>query len=86
MHTVMVLGIGVSLPGVSVVVGRMLGGPPGMATAALAFLPLWFIGASINLYFGVKRAGYSLADEAPIFSFVFALPALAALLIWWKVR
>ena len=86
MHTVGVLGIGFGLLGLSVLVGRFFGGAPGMVTATLFFLPLWFIGASINLYLGVKRAGYSIADEAPIFVLVFTVPAVVALLIWWRLR
>jgi len=49
-------------------------------------LPLWFIGAGINMYIGVKQAGYSVADEAPIFLVVFAVPAAIALGLWWKLR
>jgi hypothetical protein len=86
MHTVLVLGVGLGLLGVSLLIGRELGGAAGVVTASLAFLPLWFIGASVNLYLGVKRAGYSLADEAPIFVLVFSIPAAVALLIWWRLR
>lgn len=64
----------------------MLGGASGIGSAALAFLPLWFIGAGINMYIGVRQAGYSVADEAPIFLVVFAIPAAAALSVWWKVH
>src|ERR1017187_343805 len=49
-----------------------------IATAALAFLPIWLIGAGINLRMGVCKAGYSIKDEAPIFLIVFAVPAAAA--------
>jgi len=38
------------------------------------------------MYIGVKRAGYSVADEAPVFLVVFAVPAALALLLWWKLR
>jgi hypothetical protein len=38
------------------------------------------------MYVGVKRAGYSVAEEAPVFLVVFAIPAAAALLAWWKLR
>jgi hypothetical protein len=66
--------------------GAVLGGTPAAATAAVVFLPLWLIGAGINLYLGVKGAGYSIADEAPIFVLVFAIPAAAALFVWWRLR
>jgi hypothetical protein len=86
MHTIFVLGIGLGLLGVCDLMGHVLGDAPGTATAALVFLPLWFLGAGINLYLGVRRAGYSVADEAPIFLLVFAVPAAVAMLLFWKLR
>ncbi len=50
------------------------------------FLPLWLIGAGLNVYLGVKSAGYILSEEAPVFLLVFALPALVALISGWKLR
>jgi hypothetical protein len=84
MHTVGVVAIGLMLLGLCTLVGRALAGAPGIAAAMLVFLPLWFIGAGINLLVGVRRAGYSIADEAPIFAVVFAVPAALALLAWSK--
>lgn len=86
MHTIIVLGVGFALFGLLALAGYALGGTSGVATAALVFLPLWFIGAGINMYVGVTRAGYSVADETPIFLVVFAIPAAAALLTWWRMR
>lgn len=86
MHTVIVLLIGFALLGACALVGRVVGGTPGIAMAALAFLPLWLIGAAINLYIGVTKAGYSVAEETPIFLLVFAIPAAAALVAWWLLR
>jgi hypothetical protein len=40
----------------------------------------------INMYMGVKGASYSIADEAPIFLLVFAVPAAVALIVWWSLR
>jgi len=36
------------------------------------------------MWVGVARAGYSIAEEFPIFLLVFAIPAVVALFIWWK--
>jgi hypothetical protein len=49
-------------------------------------VPLWFVGCAINLAIGVKRAGYSVAEEIPIFLIVFAIPAVIAVIAWWKFR
>lgn len=55
----------------------------GMATAARWFIPVWLIGAGINLWVGVAKAGYSVAEEAPIFLLVFAVPAAVAAIAAW---
>lgn len=82
MHTLIVIGVGACLLGVCLLVGRVVGhGPSALARAALLFVPLWFIGAAINLWIGVTRAGYSVADEAPIFMIVFGVPTALALLV-----
>jgi len=83
-QTAKVLLLGFLLLAICLVVGRTLGGSgAGVATGAKVFIPLWFIGAGINMWFGVTKAGYSVADEAPIFVLVFAIPALAAGFAAW---
>jgi hypothetical protein len=86
MHTFLVIAIGFVLLAICTFSGRAVGGSSGIAVAAIVFLPLWLIGAGINLYMGVKGAGYSVKDEAPIFLLVFAIPAAAALLLWSRFR
>jgi len=39
----------------------------------------------IAMWLGVTKAGYSVAEEAPIFVLVFAVPAAVALVVWWVV-
>jgi phage-related holin len=85
MHTIIVLAVGFVLLGLCALTGRVLGNTSGIATAALIFLPFWLVGAGINMYMGVKRAGYSVADEAPIFVLVSAVPAAAAVVLWWTL-
>ncbi|HEY3253913.1 MAG TPA: hypothetical protein VGJ91_08205 [Polyangiaceae bacterium] len=86
MHTVIVLAVGFGLLALCAAAGFLLGGASGLASAALLFLPLWMLGAGINMYLGVARAGYSVADEAPIFLVVFAIPALVAVIVWWNLH
>jgi hypothetical protein len=50
------------------------------------FLCLWLIVTAMNMWFGVSKAGYSIKDEAPIALVVFAIPAIAAIVIWWRIR
>jgi hypothetical protein len=82
MHTLKVLAIGFALLAGCLVVGRTLNRS---ATMALVFLPLWLAVAGINMWIGVSKAGYSVAEEAPVFGLVFSIPAVAALIIWWRL-
>ena len=84
MHTIIVLAIGFGLLVLCALVGRLVGGPSGIAAGALVFLPLWLVGA--NMYIGVVRAGYSISEEAPMFALVFGVPAIAAFIVWWVLR
>jgi hypothetical protein len=89
MHTLKVIAGGFILLAVCLLIGRLAGGPSaeGVAGAAKVFIPLWLLLAGVNLWIGVTRAGYTVAEEAPIFLVVFALPAAAALLlVWWLSR
>ena len=64
--------------------GRFFGGLPSVVTAAKIFIPAWLAVALINMWVGVSRAGYSLAEEFPIFLVIFLIPAGVALFVWWK--
>jgi hypothetical protein len=88
MHTIRVIAGGFLLLALCVVAARLVGGAGNssvIARAALVFIPLWFIGAGINMWIGVAKAGYTVQEEAPIFFVVFLIPAAVALLIWWRL-
>jgi hypothetical protein len=84
-RTAIIIGAGLILLAIFVLIGRFAGSPvaSAMAKGALYFLPVWFIAAAVNMWMGVAKAGYSVAEEAPIFIVIFAVPAAVALLIWW---
>ena len=63
---------------------RFGGGAPAVVTAAKIFIPVWLAAALINMWIGVSRAGYSVAEELPIFLAIFAIPAVVAAFVWWK--
>jgi hypothetical protein len=84
MHTIIVIIGGLALLGFCLGVAHALGGAAAAALGSLAFLPLWVIGSGINMYAGV-RAGRSAAEEIPYLILVFAIPAGAACLAWWKL-
>ena len=84
MHTVMVMTGGLVLLAILTIVARKLSKPAFAGKTVLAFLPIWFVLAGVNMAVGVLQAGYSVAEEAPIFLVVFGGPAAIAIFVWWK--
>jgi hypothetical protein len=85
MRTAIIIVGGVALLGLFALVGwRLGGGPQPTVTAAKLFIPVWLAVALINMWLGVSRVGYSVAEELPIFLVIFAIPAIAAGFIWWR--
>ena len=87
-HTIKVIAIGFAILAVCLIAGRLLGGQnasPLVARSALVFVPLWIVGAGINMWLGVSKAGYSVAEEIPYFFVVFLIPAAVATFVWWKL-
>jgi hypothetical protein len=86
MHMAMVIGGGVVLLGLFLLFGKLWGGTqPDYALAAKLFVPVWLVVALLNMWVGVAKAGYSVRAELPILVLVFAVPALLALLVAWRV-
>lgn len=85
MRTIAIIVGGLLVFGVSAfVAGRIGGGTPSIVVAAKVFIPIWLVVALVNMWMGVARAGYSVAEEAPIFVAIFAIPAAVAAFVWWK--
>jgi hypothetical protein len=85
MRTAIIIAAGLVLLGLFALGGwRFGGGAQSMVTAAKIFIPVWLAAALINLWIGVSRAGYTVAEELPIALGIFALPAAIAAFIWWK--
>lgn len=86
MRTVIIILGGILLFGLCLAGRRWLGGaaPEAVTDSLKIFLPLWLGAALLNMYIGVKRAGYSVAEEFPIFLVIFVVPAALALVVWWK--
>jgi len=72
----------------SVLLGRLFSAnyPGATVVATVAYVALWFAIAAANMWVGVVRAGYSVAEELPIFALIFALPAAVAILLKWKLQ
>jgi hypothetical protein len=86
MHTLKVLFGGFLLLAVCLLLGRWIGGAAAtvVATTIKCFLVLWLAATLFNMWVGVNKAGYSVKDEAPVALLVFAVPAIVAIVIWWR--
>lgn len=86
MHILMVMAGGLLLLGVFALFGRLWGhDAASVAVAARWFVPVWAAVALINMWVGVTKAGYSVAQELPILAIVFAVPGGIALLLAWRI-
>jgi hypothetical protein len=84
MRTVVIILSGLVILGLSAFAGWRLGGAQSIVIATKIFIPVWLVVAVTNMRIGVSRAGYSVAEEFPIFSVIFIVPAAVAVFIWWK--
>ena len=79
MRSVIIILGGLVLLGVFALAGWRFGnGTQSIVTAAKIFVPVWLAAALINMWIGVSRAGYSVAEEFPIFLAIFVIPAVVA--------
>ena len=88
MRTGLFLIAGFLMLAASVLLGRLFSAnyPGATVVATVAYVALWFAIAAANMWVGVVRAGYSVAEELPIFVLIFALPAAVAILLKWKLQ
>jgi hypothetical protein len=82
MHSAIVLGGAFCLLLACLLLGHAWGF--GTGGGAKVFIGLWLLGAGLNMWIGVTRAGYSVAEEAPIFLAMFGVPAAVAAIVIWK--
>ena len=53
--------------------------------ALISFVVVWLVISGLNMWIGVTQAGYSMAEELPIFLLIFGVPAAAAALLKWRL-
>ena len=87
MHTIHVIAGGLLLLAIFVLFARRLSGVHRAVRGrlVLTFIPVWLACAAFNMWVGVARAGYSVADELPVFALVFAVPAGTAYWLWRRL-
>lgn len=59
--------------------------PSSSAVATAVFLLFWLALTGFNTWVGVSKAGYSVAEELPVLLLLFAVPAVVAVVLKWKV-
>ena len=62
-----------------------MGDVAGVALGAKVFVPVWLLIALTNMWVGVTKAGYSVAQELPILFVVAAVPTAIATLMAWQL-
>lgn len=87
MRTGLFLVAGFLLLAASLLLGRLFSAnyPSAVVVATVAYVALWLVIAAANMWIGVAKAGYSVAEELPIFALIFVLPAAVAIILKWKV-
>lgn len=86
MHMASVIFGGLLLLGVFALFGRLWGHDlAGSVTAMKLFIPAWVVVALVNMWVGVTKAGYTVAQELPILVVVVAVPAAIAGLLAWQL-
>jgi hypothetical protein len=86
MRTLLFLLAGFLLMGGFLLLGKLFAGhyPDSARVAMVAFIVVWFVIAAANMWLGVAKAGYSVAEELPIFLLIFGGPAVVAMLLKWQ--
>ncbi len=86
MRTALFLLAGFLFLAASLIVGKLFSAnyPSSTTAATIFFVVLWCVIAGVNMWAGVARAGYSVAEELPIFALIFGLPVAVAVIAKWK--
>ena len=84
MRTGLFLLAGFLLLGACVVLAKLFSAqyPAASGIATAVYVALWLAIAAFNMWVGVAKAGYSAAEELPIFLLIFGVPAATAFLKW----
>lgn len=86
MHVLLVITAGILLLGVFLLLGHLWSvGSSQLPTALVAFIATWLVVAVTNMWVGVSKAGYAVREELPILLLVFAVPALLAGVLYWRL-
>ena len=87
MRTGLILLVGFLVLAAAIIFSRLFAEhfPAATTWATYSFLALWLLATGFNMWVGVSKAGYSVGEELPIMLMLFAVPALTAIVLKWKV-
>lgn len=86
MRTAIIITAGLALLGLGFALHSWFALPRKFSTFTSVFIIGWFLIAATNMWIGVARAGYSWAEELPIFLIIFGISASAALLLRYWIK
>lgn len=86
MHMAQVIAGGGLLLAFFALFGKLWGGDlAGVMNGIKLFIPVWFAVSLTNMWIGVTKAGYTVAQELPILLVVFVVPAVVATFVVWQL-
>jgi len=87
MRTPLFLLAGFLLLAASMLLGKLFSSnyPGATYAATLIFVAVWLAIAAANMWVGVAKAGYTLTEELLIFLLIFAVPAVVAIFVKWRI-
>ena len=87
MRTGLFLAAGFLMLAASCILGKLFAGtyPTALDWSTRLFVVGWCALAALNMVAGVTRAGYAWSEELPIFLLIFGVPAIAMIVLRWKV-
>jgi hypothetical protein len=86
MRTGLFLLTGFLLLAAFLILGRLFSSnyPAATTVATVAYVALWLVIAAFNMWTGVAKAGYSVAEELPVFALILLVPVAVAILVRWR--
>jgi hypothetical protein len=86
MRTGLFLLTGLLLLAACLLLGRLFSSnyPAATTVATVVYVALWLLIAAFNMWTGVAKAGYSVAEELPVFALLFLVPVAVAILVRWR--
>jgi hypothetical protein len=86
MRTILFLASGLLLMAALLILAKLFSEQvPSAPNWVLALgIALWLAATGANMWIGVSKAGYSVAEELPILLLLFVVPATAAIVVRWR--